>query len=119
MILTTHLSLLYIEPRNNPKLCEEIDRKFQWFKTIIEDGIKGTYIDESNMFVERSYYVGVHVCVCGAESATYDVLLPNRMITNTLAYHYLVYHTDEIPRADWDKLEQLKMYIDLNIIGDM
>ena len=47
--------------------------------------------------------MGVHQCVCGEKSSSFDVLLPNGYITNTLAEHYLLWHRDEIP------LEQIKI----------
>lgn len=49
--------------------------------------------------------MGVHMCSCGAVSSSYDVLLPGDYVTNTLGYHYLVHHRDEVPI---DQIKTLK-----------
>jgi len=111
MILTNSLSLLFIEPRNEKKLNRSNLTKYKWFKQVLNDGQCGIYNDTSNTFKHDSFYLGLHTCKCGETSASYDILLPNKMITNSLAYHYLVYHSDEVPEIELFKLTQLKEYI--------
>ena len=47
---------------------------------------------------------GVHVCVCGAMSFSYDIYLGYGLFTNSLAMHYLQYHWDEVPEEERRKL---------------
>lgn len=50
-------------------------------------------------------YMGVHTCVCGAQSGAADLLLqPNGGRTNTLAVHYLAHHRDQIPASEMAKV---------------
>lgn len=48
---------------------------------------------------ERSPYcfAGVHRCVCGALSKSFDLILPNGEKTNSLCVHYLAHHRQEVP----------------------
>jgi len=50
---------------------------------------------------------GWHTCVCGEHSTTYDLVLPDGTITNSLAVHYLAYHRDEVPESEIDKLNRI------------
>ena len=47
---------------------------------------------------------GFHQCICGAISDNCEHVLPNGIITNSLAAHYLQWHRDEIPQSEIDKL---------------
>lgn len=118
MILNKPMTLLFIEPQNIKKINDINIIKYKWFKDLIDrKEIIGTYDDESNTFIKDCYYVGKHKCICGELSMEYDILLPNKMITNSLAYHYLCYHSDEILEMDLFKLAQLKDYIDMLFIN--
>lgn len=43
-------------------------------------------------------------CVCGAESEDFDVALINHYFTTTLALHYLMWHREEVPEAELEKI---------------
>lgn len=115
MIITTPLSLLYIEPKQIKKYNEALAEKYEWVKQALLNCMPGAYIDESNRFEKNVTYWGKHQCSCGEWSTCFDILLPNHMITNSLAYHYICYHSAEIPEIEWFKLDQLKAYLELQI----
>ena len=119
MILTSPLVLLYIEPTQPKSYDRSMANQYRWFKRLIETAIEerqiGTYTEPST-FNKGTKYLGVHTCVCGAMSTNYDILLPNKMVTNSLAYHYLVYHYIEISPKELEKLTYLFETSKLNII---
>lgn len=109
MILDSPNILLFIEPRNSPR--ESDMAEFQWFVDLFNEqavaGVGSAYgFETSEQY--RVAYLGIHQCSCGEWSSSQDYRLPNNMITNSLAIHYLQYHRDEIPKSEWFKLRQLK-----------
>jgi hypothetical protein len=84
--------LLFINPKREPRRF----RRFVYFTVKLA-------LNMRNATNYRSYR-GWHECSgkdCGLRSSTSDLLLPNGMITNTLALHYLEYHRSEMP---WSEL---------------
>lgn len=117
MIITNSLALLYIEPKQAKKYNKSLVIQYGWLKDILIDNqIAGTYNEDSNLFVKNCSYLGVHTCSCGERSTSFDILLPNRMVTNSLAYHYVCYHSEEVPELEWFKLGQLKEYLKFQVI---
>lgn len=59
---------------------------------------------------ERSKYSykGPHICICGAASDTYDHILPDGRITNSLAVHYVAYHRGEVEAPHTDELIKIR-----------
>ena len=51
-------------------------------------------------FQEGGGFLGVHVCVCGAQSTSNDYLVLERYVTNSLCVHYLRHHRSECAEAD-------------------
>ena len=60
-------------------------------------------------------YKGVHTNCDDIQSANYDLLLPNGMVTNTLCIHYLRFYRVAIPISDWKKLEELQRFYGRNM----
>ena len=54
--------------------------------------------------VPGTQYKGRHSCVCGANSGTCELVLPDGTITNSLLVHYVECHRSEIPRSELAKL---------------
>jgi len=113
MILNQPLSLLFIEPENFGKESRGDAQKYLWFKDLLSTSPTGTYNEKTNCFTLNAEYTGVHTCICGDKSTLFDILLPNRMVTNSLAYHYLVHHWDEVSTREYFKLEQLNAYVNM------
>lgn len=115
MIIDSPNSLLYIEPKNELKLNSIIGDKYLWFLLIIDKQVKnkqiGGYDKLNDSLILNTSFRGVHNCICGKRSTNFDILLPNNMITNSLSYHYILHHTDEIPQSEWLKLEKLYNYL--------
>lgn len=120
MILDSPNSLLYIEPKNAKKYNKSIACKFHWFgrllDKLIDENKIGSYNENNNSFSLGIHTLGHHTCICSEYSTGFDILLPNHMATNTLAYHYMAYHSDEVPESEWLKLEQLHNYLNFQII---
>jgi len=108
--------LLYIEPKKEEKLSEPIkDELVKIVEKAIANSKSGTanYSDLDNdggKFREGSAYKGTHSTECGERSDNEDYLLPNGMITNSLAPFYLRWYRDSIPATEMKKLEALKEY---------
>lgn len=52
-------------------------------------------------------YKGFHFTKCGKQSDNRDYLLPNGMITNSLAQYYIRYYRPFIPQTEIEKIEQI------------
>lgn len=119
MILTDASALLYIEPTNAPIFNRSVSQKFAWFKKLLSEQTDAKQIgcyEGGQTFTPDTMYLGHHTCSCGAVSTGYDILLPNRTATNSLAFHYITQHTDEVPAAEWQKLADLKRYTTFKIL---
>ncbi len=66
--------------------------------------------DTDSHFTEGCAYKGVHYTDCGAHSSNCDYLLPNGMITNSLAPYYLMWYREHIPESELDKIAELEKY---------
>lgn len=51
---------------------------------------------------------GVHRCKCGAHSTNVNYKLPNGMITNSLAVHYVAWHRSDVPASELNKIMALE-----------
>lgn len=117
--------LLYINPKNKKSANPCEDELSQKMKKFLLDAIMQHARHRENPFsidtTEKVVWgvagnghfspsietMGTHECVCGERSHSYDVLLPNGFITNTLAEHYLLWHRDEIPPEQIEKISAL------------
>ena len=90
MIINSLNSLLYIEPKNEPKYKPVMGNKYYWVLIVINEQIEKKQIgcyDKTNDSLKLGWnFRGVHVCMCGKNSTNFDILLPNNMITNSLAF---------------------------------
>lgn len=66
--------------------------------------------DEEPWFKVNSRYGGTHRNCDDTISTNYDLLLPNEMITNSLAVYYLMWYRMAIPTLDWEKIKELQRY---------
>lgn len=60
-------------------------------------------------------FLGVHTCICGEKSTSYDYLISNNYSTNSLCAHYLKWHRHEIPEGELEKVMDIST---VKIIGD-
>jgi len=107
--------LLYLEPKN-PKSTEPINDEYtETMQRAFDMSIPGTAnyssVGDTERHMVGGAYRGVHHCSCGETSGNKDYLLSNGMITNTLCVHYLQYHRDEICDNDWEKLDELLIFM--------
>jgi hypothetical protein len=105
------IPLLFINPRKqksekpvNDELSEFINQAFT--KADIKE-TRGSLNYNNGDFCTGLYTMGVHTCVCGERSKCYDVLLNERFATNSLCEHYLVWHRDEVPENEINKVKCL------------
>lgn len=54
----------------------------------------------------KMHFMGYHDCICGERSDNAQWML-HGMITNSLAFHYLIYHRYEVPQSEIDKIMSL------------
>jgi len=86
--------LLMIEPLNKGSENPVID----------DLTCKMTYaIRKSNKILGFS---GEHRCVCGALNDGFHYLY-GKMLTNSLAVHYMAFHRDEVPQAEIEKVKAI------------
>ena len=108
--------LLFIEPTLSQKAGAPINDEWTMIMRVaVSEAKLGTsnYTDPPNVepwFKEKDRYKGVHYCCDDIESGNYDLLLPNDMITNTLAIHYLTWYRQAVPPSDWKKLEEIQRF---------
>lgn len=98
-------ALLYIEPKH--KDVQSDMKEYEWLKELMKTAIAGSGHRRDGRW-DTCCFMGVHECVCGEESTSYEYLFPNNMYTNSLCLHYLEWHRDEIPQEEWIKLNYLK-----------
>jgi hypothetical protein len=79
------LGLLYLEPKQRKRRAPIIDE--------LTCKITAAYRQAESWLA----HVGEHYCSCGAVSSTWDMVLPNGMITNSLCIHYVALHRRELP----------------------
>lgn len=101
--------IFFCRPTGQPHYNEEMALKYSWFNFRLrraQTGVAG--VDGS--FTPSERYLGIHHCTsqgCQAVSTDYDIKFLNGLITNSLTYHYLVYHTAEVVERDLELLEQM------------
>lgn len=110
--------LLYIEPKKEKKSEFPVEDDLLYaLERALEESIKGTsnYGDPdcTGSFRENCAYKGFHVADDGKASSNYDLLLPNGMITNSLASYYLTWYRREVSHADILKLKRLVKWFEL------
>lgn len=120
MIIIDNKVVLYFEPRNKksdqPIIDELTIKMFNSFKSYVSKGSVnfnrnprtniGTIYNE-NPFSENIGTMGIHECICGEESSTFDYLLEDGYITNSLCVHYLAYHRDAVSEEDINKVKNM------------
>lgn len=96
MIKLDNDHLLFIEPEHDKS--EE---------PVIDDLSKGLFFvfntqAEPNDDATR----GFHRCKCGATSRNITFTMPDGRITNSLNVHYLIWHRDEVPESELEKVRE-------------
>lgn len=97
MIVKENTHILFIEPTGNKSdepIIDDLTNK------VLDAMLKAT-------FNPHRVYRGWHTCVCGEKSSNKDFILPNGQITNSLAYHYIAEHRDEVPERELRKIRKL------------
>ena len=96
--------LLFIEP-TRPASSTPVDDEYTrtMRKQLDECKVTG-WVGFNGSFSVGSHTLGVHTCVCGERSKSYDFQIEDGYVTNGLAAHYLERHRDEIPPSEWKKL---------------
>ena len=78
----------------------------------IDDDITDAVKHILSCTVEGEGYFGWHETKCGQESGCRDLILPNGMITNSLALYYIRYYRHAIPQEEFDKIEAIRKEMD-------
>lgn len=109
--------LLYIEPELKIKAAIPMEDEYTMIlRTAMAEGKLGiSNYDELGGDVEVNFrendrWKGCHYTEDGMQSSNYDILLPNGMVTHSLAVHYLLWFRESIPASDWNKLKDLQRH---------
>lgn len=110
--------LLYIEPKKDKKSDFPVeDELLIALEKAMSEAKEGTagYSDltDTGSFVEHEGYKGIHSCDDGKSSSNHDYLLPNGLITNSLAPYYLTWYRREVSPQDIAKLKRLVQWYEL------
>lgn len=98
---TSDQYFLQIEPDRDAKPCGPIDDDItKAVKYILSCAEAGTR------------YRGFHVTKCGQASGSQDLILPNGMITNSLALYYIRFYRHAIPEEEFKKIADIREKID-------
>lgn len=113
---------MYIHPENEAieePLLDELTKKILW-ATRNKTG-KGVLMNDGS-FIKNANTRGTHQCTgCNqrcAVSVTYDIILSNNLITNSLAVHYTALHRDELSESDLAKIEKIEIKCDKECLCD-
>jgi hypothetical protein len=96
MIVTENTHILFIEPTG---------KKSEPIKDSLTNKVSNAML--SATFNPYRVYKGWHTCVCGEHSDNKEWVLPNGQIINSLAYHYIAEHRDEVPEFELEKIRNL------------
>lgn len=99
--------LLFIEPILHKSDTPVIDDYVRILAASFAKAVTGTISDDQ--FNIESGYMGHHNCVCGAGSTAFDYKLTENLFTNSLAIHYLVWHRQEVPSTELEKIRTLPL----------
>jgi hypothetical protein len=105
--------LLYIEPKKEQKSDHPVEDELLYaLEKAMEEALRGSArysdLEDNGSFREGSGYRGSHTCDDGKSSDNHDYLLPNGLITNSLAPYYLAWYRRAVPMNDIKKLEMLR-----------
>jgi hypothetical protein len=113
----TSCFVLYIEPRPEDKSIEPIDDELtRKVEAAVAEAVKGTAAYDnlkagfghgSEFFSDGNGYRGFHLTPDREIAISYDLLLPNGLITNAAAVHYVRWYRRAIPDCDMKKLATL------------
>ncbi len=105
------LGLLYIEPTRQ-KASEPLEDVYTYIMSQAMNEAKaagrtgGLLADGT--FRPGISFRGFHVCKCGEMSEPRDYQLANGEVTNSLAVHYLMWHRDEVPHSERERVLTLE-----------
>jgi hypothetical protein len=104
--------LLYVEfnPKDKCEFAVE-DELTTCIEQMMERAKEGSsfysIIEDNGTFHENSGYRGCHQNLDGSKSTNKCYLLPNGMITNSLAPYYVKWYRYAIPETEKEKLKEL------------
>ena len=101
--------LLFIEPRGPKSDKPVVDNLTKRMAAALQRADRGTWRPATGGFMRASWR-GIHLCTgayCGEESASQDFQLQDGQVTNSLCVHYLMWHRDEVPESELEKVRQL------------
>jgi hypothetical protein len=104
--------LLYIYPEHKPSLKPIDDEYTKKSAFLMETAESGSI--QRNQFLHGITPNGRAQCTglnCSEYYRTWDYLLPNGMVTNEFALHYLRYHREEVPTEELNKLDSIPFSI--------
>lgn len=111
MLIDNPKVLLFIEPTkpaSTDPILDNLTYKLLWAVRNFE---KTGHITDQGDFL-NIITMGIHHCTgcCdkSISSHSYDLLLKNGFMTNTLAVHYIAFHRDEISTQELDKISLLE-----------
>lgn len=102
--------LLYIHPAGAASAVSVADDLSRRLACELSRVVAMGSVNYAGRFCEGERTMGVHVCTgagCGARSRSYDLKLPCGLATNSLALHYMMYHRDEVPKDDLNKVQSM------------
>ena len=107
MLINNNKVILFIEPKNCSKnpIIDELTIKM--FNAMGDHLIKGV-VNHKGDFIKGLKTMGLHECICGKVSRSYDILLDSGQATNFLSAHYLAFHRDEVPEEELQKVRNLQ-----------
>lgn len=108
---------LFIEPDSTKKAAQPVqDELTDSLAAAMAQSEKGTS-DYSNLRCQGKFnksgggYRGFHFSEDGQVSDVVDYLLPNGLITNSLALHYVRFYRSELPQTEQRKLKDLHKFM--------
>lgn len=100
MIKLDDTSLLMIEPTGPASAAPVMDELTYKMRRALANERLSDYV-----------YKGWHTCVCGVCSDNNDHFVATvdggEYLTNSLAVHYLMFHRDEVPESELEKVRSL------------
>lgn len=106
-------ALLYIHPAKegaDEPIIDNLTKKILW---AVRNQIAQGVLFENGKFVIDLSTKGHHHCTgCNKKcpmSRAQDILLPNKIVTNTLAVHYVAQHRDELTKEELAQIESIEV----------
>ncbi len=107
---------MYIEPKSKKEIPVNDELTIFMEKIFTEADLDTTrkigFVNSNGDFIPGLMTMGIHTCICGEHSLSYDVEVYDGYYTNSLCYHYLRDHRSEVPAEELEKVRTLKNLYD-------